>query len=107
MQEYRRALQADLLEAEALWGTRLKHLYQPLFSLQHDLWMAIHMYLRSIDPGQHVSSRESFGKIFYEKYEGILYDLSEGNDKPDAYANSVLLAIAAIEEELRPHLART
>lgn len=106
VQEHRRALQADLLEAEALWGTRLKSLYQPLFRLQHDLWMAIYMYLRSIDPSVPGSSRESFGKLFYDKHDSVLYDVSEGDDKPDAYVTNVMLAISAIEEELRPHLAR-
>lgn len=107
VQEHRRSLQADLLEAEALWGSRLKPLYQPLFRLQHELWMAIHMYLRSIDPKQAGTSRESFGKIFFEKHHDTLYDMSEGEEKPDAFANGVLTAIAAIETELRPHLARS
>lgn len=89
VQEHRRALQADLLEAEALWGTRLKSLYQPLFSLQHDLWMAIYMYLRSIDPSVPDSSRESFGKLFYDKHDSALYDVSEGDEKPDAYVTKV------------------
>jgi hypothetical protein len=106
VQEHRRALQADLLEAEALWGTRLKPLYQPLFRLQHDVWMAIHTYLRSIDPSLPSNSREAFGRLFYDKHDSVLYDVSEGDDKPDAYTTNVLLAITAIEEELRPQLAR-
>ncbi|MFZ5566608.1 MAG: hypothetical protein ACOY95_06365 [Pseudomonadota bacterium] len=106
VQEKRSALRAELLEAEALWGAKLKPLFQPLFTLQHELWMAIHLYIQSVDPNSNDSDRQAFSKILREKHGDVMYDLSEGEEKPDRFSKAVQLAISDIEEELRTHLTR-
>lgn len=107
VQEHRRALELDLLEAEALWGEGLDRDFQPLFKLQHELWMAFHLYMRSINPNEPGDSRDAYAKLLREKHERTLYNLSEGKDKPDEFSAEVLAAIAVINKELRPHLARS
>lgn len=106
VQERRSALQAELLEAEALWGAKLKPLFQPLFTLQHELWVAIHLYIQSINPDSPAGNSHAFSKLLHEKHGDVMYDLSEGEDKPDRFAKAVQLAINSIEEELRKHLTR-
>lgn len=107
VQSHRATLDADLLEAEALWGAEVKLLYRPLFKLQHQLWVAIYTYLRSIDPDIAPSSRASHNRIFLDKYNDVMYDQSEGDEKPDPFTSGVLTAITAVEDVLRPHLARS
>lgn len=106
VQEKRSALRAELLEAEALWGAKLKPLFQPLFTLQHELWVAIHLYIKSIDPDSNDGDRQAFSNILRENHGDVMYDLSEGEEKPDRFAKAIQLAISAIEEELRKHLTR-
>jgi len=105
--EHSRALQTELQEAEALWGARLKPLFDELFALQHGLWMAIHAYLRAIDPSATQRSRESFGRLFYEKHDAVFYDTGVGTNDGDEFSQRMLKAVAQIEDELRKHLHRS
>lgn len=50
VQNQRNALYADLLEAEAVWGSDLNELFNKVFKLEHELFMAIRNHLDLMNP---------------------------------------------------------
>lgn len=102
VQEERTALYADLLEAEAIWGTDLNDLFKVIFDLQHELFTRIRHYLELINPDTHESSKEAIRKID-AKNRDIMYD-NLGED-PDEYKSDVISAIKSIEAYLKPKLS--
>lgn len=103
VQEQRTALYADLLEAEAIWGSSLNDLFKVVFNLEHELFTCIRQYLELINPDVTELSKDAISKI-YEKKRDIMYD-SLDPDKPDDYKRDLLAAIEAIELYLKPKLS--
>lgn len=99
-------LETDLLEAEAVWGIAVKNAFQPLYQSLMDLRRVMWLHIWSI------SSHESLVTVEAPKAEEqaarmrVLYDTSEGFDKPDEFAAQVKRAIDDIEAILKPHLRR-
>lgn len=102
LQDERKALYADLLEAEAIWGGDLNDLFKVVFNLQHELFIKIRHHLELINPETNESSKEAIRKID-AKSRDIMYDLLD--EKPDEYKNDVIRAIKRIEDYLRPKLS--
>ena len=102
VQDERTALYADLLEAEAIWGTDLNILFKVIFDLQHELFTRIRHYLELINPDTHESSKEVIRK-FDEKNRDIMNDLL--GEEPDEYKADIINAIKSIEVYLKPKLS--
>jgi len=49
--EVRNELQAELLEAEVVWGKGVHDQFKPLYTLQHELFMDVHSYFGGLQPG--------------------------------------------------------
>jgi hypothetical protein len=96
-------LQAELLEAEVLWGGELNKLFEALFKLEHELFVAVQNYLSLSNPKESETR-----KIAIEKRQlnarDILYDSLE--EDGDEFTKDVSRAIAPIEQYLKPHLRR-
>lgn len=98
-------LQADLLEAEALWGDEIKNGFSELFSLQQELFFTLRVYLRAMDPDENPDMRAEYEKM-YAAQDRIIY-ASFSKNEPDPYAASVDTAIKKIESLLKIHLRKT
>lgn len=94
-------LQAELLEAEALWGADVHKQFEHLFKLRHELWMAVHFHLMAINPEQQNVTREAMNRILKRE---ILYDLSGENE--DEFSSEIAKAITPIETFLKPYLKK-
>ena len=102
VQAERTTLYADLLEAEAIWGTELKELFKGVFDLEHELFTRIRHYVELINPDTGEASKEAIRNID-EKARDIMYDnLSE---EPDEYKRDLISAIEKIEKYLKPKLS--
>ncbi len=97
----RSTLYADLLEAEAIWGTDLKILFKKVFDHEHELLTRIRHYIELIDPDRNETSKEAIEKI-YAKRRDIMYDLGED---PDEFKQDLFSAIEDIEKYLKPKLS--
>lgn len=102
VQEQKTTLYADLLEAEAIWGTGLKNLFQSVFALEHELVTQIRHYLELINTDVKEYRKDAIRKIDENKRD-IMYDLS--SDEPDEYKKDLLDAITAIETYLKAKLS--
>lgn len=101
VQEQRTTLYADLLEAEAIWGTDLKDLFNVVFNLEHELFTRIRHYLELINPDTSKSSKKAIREI-NKKNRDIMYD--HLGDEPDEYKLDLLKSIINIEAYLKPKL---
>ena len=101
--EVRSELQAELLEAEVLWGKALIPLIDPIHKLERELFITVMNYITIINPETELDTKQAYIKIRKEKRD-ILYEISE-ND-PDEYATELTAAIISIENYLKPHLRR-
>lgn len=99
--KHRSELQAELLEAEVLWGHGLPHLVKPLHALQTELFTAVETHLLATDPAQGAS--RSIYVDLISKRRQVLYDRSD-DDGPDHYRSELLEAVAAIERYCSRHL---
>ena len=102
VQEERTSLYADLLEAEAIWGTELNDLFKVVFDLQHELFTRIRHYLILINPDLTEAKKTATEKIDKNKRDIIYDDLGE---KPDEYKSNLIDAIKVIESYLKPKLS--
>ena len=102
VQEERTSLYADLLEAEAIWGTELNDLFKVVFDLQHELFTQIRHYLILINPDLPEAQKNAIEKIDKNKRD-IMYD--ELGEKPDEYKSNLIDAIKVIESYLKPKLS--
>jgi hypothetical protein len=102
VQEERTSLYADLLEAEAIWGTELNDLFKVVFDLQHELFTRIRHYLILINPDLTEAKKTAIEKIDKNKRDIIYDDLGE---KPDEYKSNLIDAIKVIESYLKPKLS--
>lgn len=57
--EARADLQTELLEAEVLWGQEIHNRFEPVFKLQHELYVAVHFYLTVCNPDAPEHTRDS------------------------------------------------
>lgn len=102
VQVERTALYADLLEAEAIWGTDLNDLFKVVFDLQHELFTRIRQHLELINPDIRDTSKETTQRIYAENRDIMYDDLSED---PDDYKSDFISAINSIEAYLKPKLS--
>jgi len=100
VQEQRTVLYADLLEAEAIWGTEFKELFKVIFNLEHELRMAITRHLRIKDPATDEDAKNAELKI-KNKNRNVL-DRNASEDGP--YSKEFLAGIDKIETYLKPKL---
>ena len=103
VQEERTSLYADLLEAEAIWGTELNDFFKVVFDLQHELFTQVRHYLISINPDQPETRKNAIEKIDKDNRDIIYDDLDE---KPDEYKSDLIDAIKVIESYLKPKLSQ-
>ena len=102
----RNELQADLLEAEVLWGKEVHAKFQPLFELQGELFSNLHTYLRASDPKQNEKTRDALHALLAKRRE-VLYDLSDVSDpESDDFSQNISIVISQIELFLKPHLKK-
>ena len=102
VQAERTILYADMLEAEAIWGSELNSLFKMVFDLQHELFTKIRHYLELINPDTREASKEAINKID-EKSRDIMYEIF--GDEPDEFKQDLLNAIESIELYLKPKLS--
>lgn len=100
----RNDLEAELLEAEALWGHDFLTTFQPLFDLQATLYATVNSYLVACDPDETEETRRVFQESYLAK-KGVLYR-TFSPDSPDPFRDQIYAAIAAVESVLKPHLLR-
>jgi hypothetical protein len=101
--DVRTDLQAELLEAQVLWSGELNKLFEALFKLEHELFVAVQNYLSLCNPKGSEAMKTAIEKRDLNARD-ILYDsLEEGGDE---FTKAVTRAIAPIEEYLKPHLRR-
>ena len=94
-------LHADLLEAEAIWGSELRNPFKKIFDLEHELYSCVLRYLELLNPDTTEESKEAIQKIHRDKRD-IMYDnLSE---EPDEYIKDFFAAVEEIERYLKPKL---
>lgn len=101
--EVRADLQTELLEAEVLWGQEIHNRFEPIFKLQHELYVAVHFYLTSCNPDAPEHTRDSREKAM-RKNRDILYEIS--GETEDDFTNDITKAIKSIEAFLKPHLRK-
>jgi len=102
VQSVRSSLYADLLEAEAIWGSSLKDLFKKAFDLEHELAVSIRHYLTLCNPDTEEASREAVRKIQGKRRDIMYDDLSEEGDE---YKKDFAAAIEGIEKYLKPKLS--
>lgn len=101
--EVRSRISTSLLESEVVWDKELKSRFDPIFRLQHELWINVNAYLVSINPDETDSRSRSYQKILHERRD-VLYEMPPGMD--DDFRNELDAALAHIEDYLRPKLIR-
>jgi len=100
LDEARNPLLATMLEAEAVWGGKLKELMDHVFKLEREFVIYVQLYLRTIDPSNTVQGAFSRSDIL-EKRRNVLYHL----DSPDdAYWNEMMASLNQVEQHLRERL---
>jgi hypothetical protein len=103
VKEQRTALYADLLEAEALWGSLLKAPFDKVFALQHELMINIRNYLELMDPDTPLVTRAAVEKKIMRKGRDIRCDNLE--DEGDEFKDDLLAAMGEIEKLLKSKLS--
>lgn len=96
----RSKLQADLFEAEAVWGHDLVDKINPLFRLIGELWSALEGQLEARSPS---IPYESPGPEALKKREAIII---EGDPEKDDFTKKLEDAIHQIEVDLKPHITQ-
>ncbi len=96
-------LQAELLEAEALWGAVVHKQFETLFKLRHELWVAVHFQIMASNPNDSSETRKAMSAISQKQRE-VLYDIS--GETEDEYSKNVTDAISSIETYLKSYLRK-
>jgi hypothetical protein len=99
--ESRVSLNAELMEAEAIWGTELKELFAPLFQLENDLYHCVRGYLTQLNPDTPDAVREAFANANTD----ILYRSPQGRD--DEFKDNLDQSIETIETYIKPKLGHS
>jgi hypothetical protein len=92
-------IEAELLEAEVLWGRHIREKFLSLFEVENDLFINILAYFDHLDPDIHESRTPEEARA----NRLILYGVGGLND---ALHKRLQESIATIENELKPHLKR-
>jgi len=92
-------LEANLIEAEVVWGNKTVDKACVLSSRISDLHYAIHLSLEARKP---LERDETVAGLFDEKQRLVLY----GGRKQDEFKDQVNEAVHAIETQLKPHIER-
>lgn len=92
-------LDANLLEAEAVWGCEITVKITPLNRTISELFWSIKDHLEAQNPSCH---HENPVPEDMKKLPKIIY--SRGNIEKDEYLKELMSIIADIEAELRPHI---
>lgn len=103
VQEHRTCLYTDLIESEAIWGNDLKELFEPIFKLQHELFVRVRHHIELMNPDTREAEKEAIRNID-EKKRDILYD--DLGEEPDEYNAELLDLISEVEGYLKPKLQR-
>ncbi len=101
VQTERASLNADLLEAEAIWGNDLKDLFEEVFKLESELRSTIRIYMEMISPETEPGEKDAVIKNYRERRH-IMYDTLNESDE---YSNDLSSAIEKIEKYLKPKLS--
>ena len=101
VQEEKKSLYGDLLEAEAYWGNELEDHFKELYKLETDLLLVLQELLTARDPHSSPDDKDYANEYLKEK-RGLIYDKLEG--EPDEFRKSILDAIVKIEDILKPRL---
>lgn len=100
--EKRNELDALLLEADAVWEEELSKLFEPLKTLEHELFVYIKLFLDANYYGD-TELAKSYREILGEK-RNILYDRLD--DEKDDYRQDFLKALKPVEVFVRGKLGR-
>jgi hypothetical protein len=103
VQTKKSSLYADLVESEAIWGIELKNLFQPIFDLEHELFVQIRHHIELTNPKTPDDHKEAILKLAKEKRDILYSSLGEENDD---FRSELLAAIGKIENFLKPYLRR-
>ena len=93
-------LQADVLEAEVIWGEGICAAHKALLACVTELYSTLTLYLRA--EGNESLQRRQGDKL--ESYFEIVYQTSNDPAK-DPFSAKVSAAVRAFEQFLRPHLS--
>lgn len=100
MDSARNPLLATMLEAEAVWGGKLKELMEHVFKLEREFVIYVRLYLLSINPERTVQSSLSHQQL-EDGRRNVLYDLF---GPEDAYWEEMVKALDCVEKHLRARL---
>jgi hypothetical protein len=98
----RTGLYADLLHAEALWGSEPRSLFKVLFDLEHELSMRIRHHIKLINPDTSEATKEAISRIDRDKRDIMHDNLSDDDEFKKDFRDGV----ESIERYLKPKLAR-
>lgn len=102
LSEAGRALEAELLEAEVLWGSEVVSLSRPLWGAATDLNGAIAaLFQPTFGPAPHAERARLVEEA--ERRSEILY--ARGQQDEDPFRKRIEDAVAAIEQVFRKHIA--
>lgn len=101
--EVRRQLDTSLIESEAVWDTKVKKLFDPVFNLQHELFINIRTYLVTLNPDERDQRVEACTKLLDKRRE-VMYGSFDDSDDP--FKADLDAALSKVEDYLRPKLIR-
>ena len=102
LQEARRELDAELLEAEVLWDAAIRERYVKLFKLQGELFSVVSCYLSACNPRSPDAAREADENFLRDRRDALY----ETNLPEDEFSRQLRAAVMDVESILKPHLRR-
>ena len=97
-----RDLEAELLEAEVLWGAQVRASAAKLSTCIGELFAAVSMHLRMQATGD---PHGTLARVVEQQFR-ILYEINS-DAEPDAFGAKIAGAVREFEALLRPHLGST
>jgi hypothetical protein len=98
----RTGLYADLLHAEAMWGSESRNLFKVLYDLEHELLTRIRHHIVLINPDTPEATKEAISKIEQDKRDIMHDNLSDDDEFKKDFRDGV----GSIERYLKPKLVR-
>jgi len=93
--------ETQALEGEALWGKPMRDKTNEMKQCARNLQVSIDAFIyNKAEDGESFRSDRDFGK-------SVQSDVSAGNEKENKLTIQISNAVAALEEEIRPHLKRS
>lgn len=96
-------MQTELLEAEVVWSSAIYEKFNPLFTLQQELFADVHSYLALCNPAEGEQAKAAWQEI-RQLRRRVLYDMLGAATDP--YSDEIAHVISEIESYLKPHLAK-